>query len=187
MKAINWFKTVLVLFAWVFFHFTTLTSAEELIRVGEALKQIYRDATDFDREAFVLTAGQIKAVEEKSGVTFGRGHSTDIQMYVARKNDQVLGFAFEDIIAGKWGPIHYLAGLDPRGAVLEVVVLDYQEIRGRPIAKKRFLRQYKGKSIGDPVQLRNDIDGITGATISSRSLTDGVRKLLYVFHETQSR
>ena len=183
MKAINWFKTVPVLFAWVFFHFTTLTSAEELIRVGEALKQIYRDATDFDREAFVLTAGQIKAVEEKSGVTFGRGHSTDIQMYVARKNNQVLGFAFEDVIAGKWGPIHYLLAVDPTGKITNVMVLDYQERRGKPVAKRSFLDQFLGKNSHDPLKLRQDINGVTGATISSRAMTDGIRKLLFLFEE----
>lgn len=187
MKKINWFKAVLVLLAWVLFQFTSLSSAEELIRVEEALRQIYREATRFDPQAFTLTADQIRAVEQKADITFGRDHSANIKMYVARGNEQVLGFAFEDVIAGKWGPIHYLAGLDPLGSVLEVVVLDYQEIRGRPIAKKRFLRQYKSKSIRDPVRLRSDIDGITGATISSRSMTDGVRKLLYIFQETQPR
>ena len=185
MNTMNRPEPVLLCSVLVFLLCVSLSCAEELIPVDQALRQIYPKATGFEREAFVLTADQIKAVEEKSGVTFGMDHSANIQMYVARENDRVLGYAFEDIIIGKWGPIHYLAGLGPNGDVLEVVVLDYQEIRGRPIAKKRFLRQYKDKSIRDPVRLRNDIDGITGATISSRSMTDGVRKLLYVFHETQ--
>ncbi|PIW58254.1 MAG: hypothetical protein COW13_05350 [Candidatus Omnitrophica bacterium CG12_big_fil_rev_8_21_14_0_65_50_5] len=71
--------------------------------------------------------------------------------------------------------------LSPEGQVIEVSVLDYQEIRGKPVAKNRFLKQYQNKTIHNPVKLKKDIDGITGATISSRSLTDGVRKILYIF------
>ena len=178
-------ETVLLCLALVFFLCVSLSSAEELILVDKALEQIYPKATDFESQTFALTADQIKAVEEKAGVTFGRDHSANMQMYVAKENGQVLGFAFEDIIIGKWGPIHYLAGLDQNGDVLGVMVLDYQEIRGRPVAKKRFVRQYKSKSIHDPVKLGKDIDGVTGATISSRSMTDGVRKLLHVFHSIE--
>lgn len=187
MAEMNRSATVFQCLALVLFLCVSLSSAEELILVDQALRQIYPNATGFDQESFVLTADQIKAVEEKTGITFGRDHSANIQMYVAKENGQILGFAFEDIIIGKWGPIHYLAGLGQNGDVLEVVVLDYQEIRGRPVAKKRFLRQYKSKSVHDPVKLGRDIDGVTGATISSRSMTDGVRKLLHVFRETQSR
>lgn len=82
---------------------------------------------------------------------------------------------------GKWGPIHYALAVNPDGRIHKAVVLDYEEIRGKNVAKSRFLRQYEGKSTKDPVMLRQDIDGITGATISSRSMTDGVRKLLHIF------
>ena len=76
--------------------------------------------------------------------------------------------------------------MNVQGAIVEVIILDYSEIRGKPIAKRRFLRQYKGKTTKDPVLLRRDIDGISGATISSRSLTDGIRKILYIFTEIKS-
>jgi Na+-translocating ferredoxin:NAD+ oxidoreductase RnfG subunit len=85
------------------------------------------------------------------------------------------------VVVGKWAPIRYLVGLDLNGTVLQVIVLEYKEIRGRPVAKKRFLNQYKGKTIQDELMLRSDIDGVTGATISSRSMTDGVRKILHIF------
>ena len=47
--------------------------------------------------------------------------------------------------------------------------------------KVRSIRQFIGKDSEDPIRLRKDIQGITGATISSRGMTDGVRKLIYVF------
>jgi Na+-translocating ferredoxin:NAD+ oxidoreductase RnfG subunit len=36
--------------------------------------------------------------------------------------------------------------------------------------------QYKGKGPADPLQLNRDVDGISGATLSSRAVTLGVRK-----------
>jgi len=54
-----------------------------------------------------------------------------------------------------------VVGIGPDGVIEEVVIVDYQEIRGKPIAKRRFLRQYDSKSLKHPLQLRQDIQGIT--------------------------
>jgi len=174
---------IIALVVLVFLNGISFSAAEDLISADNALKKIFREATRFDSRNTALSGEQITVIEEKARIKFQGTHSTNIQMYLAKKGEQTLGFAFEDIVIGKWGPIHYLIGLDSQGTILDVIILDYQEIRGRPIAKSRFLRQYKHKTVGDPVILRKDIDGITGATISSRSLTNGIRKLLHVFEE----
>lgn len=162
-----------------------LLNAEELIGVEQALAKVFKKATGIERTDVALTPDQIVLIEKSAEIQFDQTHATHIIYYTARDAHGILGYVFEDTVQGKWGPIHYALAVDPRGTILEVVILDYQEIRGRPIAKKRFLRQYQKKSIGDPLRLRSDIDGITGATISSRSLTDGVRKLLNVFDVLQ--
>ena len=181
MKNYNQIFVFGVLWISIFFNGTFLSYAEDLITTDEALRKIYRQADQFEPQDFDLSQEQVRAVETQAQITFAGSHSTQIRFYTVQKDGRVLGFAFEDTVIGKWGPIHYLTGLNPDGSVAQVIVLDYQEIRGRPVAKKRFLRQYEKKSIHDPVTLRKDIDGVTGATISSRSLTDGIRKLLNVF------
>jgi len=175
--------SLVAVFILLLLNFSNYSLAEELIKVDEALKKIYPKATQFNAKSFVLSEEQISILEEKAKINFGGNHSSQVQMTIVREGDQILGFAFEDTVVGKWGPIHYLVGLDAQGTVLQVIVLDYREIRGKPVAKKRFLRQYKKKSVDDPVKLRRDIDGVTGATISSRSLTNGIRKLLFIFEE----
>ena len=157
--------------------------AEELITADKALHQIFHNAKDFQRREITLTDVQVQHIEQKAQLTFAQAHSRDITYYEVNQDGAVTGYAFEDTVVGKWGPIHYLVGLNKEGKVMETVILDYQEIRGRPIAKRRFLRQYTGKSSKDPLQLRHDIDGISGATISSRSLTEGIRKILFIFEE----
>ena len=159
--------------------------ADALISLDEALKQIYKNAQDFHKKTIVLTSQQIRQIETGAAITFEGSHADTVKVYVAYENGKPAGYAFEDTVIGKWGPIHYLLGLDPQGTVLDTIILDYQEIRGKPIAKKRFLRQYKGKTSRHAVQLQKDIDGVTGATISSRSLTDGIRKILHTYHLIQ--
>ena len=43
-------------------------------------------------------------------------------------------------------------------------------------------QQFIGKSMKDPIQLRVDIENIAGATLSSKHLTDGVKRLM-VMHD----
>lgn len=155
--------------------------AVELIKAEAALKNIFPEATNFEKKDVVLTEEQVRLIQESAGVSFEMTHSAKLIVYRIEASDKIIGYAFEDVVVGKWAPIHYLVGLDLQGTVLQVVVLEYKEIRGRPVAKKRFLNQYKGKTIQDELMLRSDIDGVTGATISSRSMTDGVRKILHIF------
>ncbi len=155
--------------------------AVELFKAEAALKNIFPTATNFEKKNIVLTEEQVRLVQESAGVSFEKTHSSTLVVYQVMAAQKVIGYAFEDVVVGKWAPIRYLVGLDLQGAVLQVVVLEYKEIRGRPVAKKRFLNQYKGKTIQDELMLRVDIDGVTGATISSRSMTDGVRKILHIY------
>ncbi len=185
------------------FIFSCSAFAAELMKVDEALKGIFPEASHFERRVVPLSGEQIRLVEGAARLTFEGKHSNQVIVHIARaallgpprpasmrpsaeaglrrEQNTTVGYAFEDTVIGKWGMIHYLAGLDTNGAVSRIIILDYQEIRGRPIAKPRFLRQYQGKTIKDTLQLRKDIDGITGATISSNSLTEGVRKIIYIY------
>ena len=54
----------------------------------------------------------------------------------------------------------------------------YREHRGDEVKKKRFRKQFWGLGSKDSMQVDIDIDGITGATISSWSIASGVKKAL---------
>ena len=58
--------------------------------------------------------------------------------------------------------------------------MSYKEKRGRPIARKSFLKQFIGKRSGDPVQVRKDIRAISGATISSDATCFAVKKAIAI-------
>jgi Na+-transporting NADH:ubiquinone oxidoreductase subunit NqrC len=62
--------------------------------------------------------------------------------------------------------------------VRDVEILEYRETYGGEVRNAAWRQQFVGKRFGSGVQLGKDIKNISGATLSSRHVTDGVRRLL---------
>ncbi len=91
------------------------------------------------------------------------------------------GFFIADEVIGKHEFIAYAVGLSATGGVKQIEVMDYRESYGFEIRNPNWRRQFVGKTAADPVRLDQDIRNISGATLSCRHLTDGVRRLLAVY------
>lgn len=72
----------------------------------------------------------------------------------------------------------YLIVLDKAFSIEKAKVLIYREQHGRQIGTARWLSQFKGMGIDDRPELGNGVDGISGATISARSMTVAINDLL---------
>lgn len=152
-----------------------LTTAEEALRV------LLPGASEVEEQVQTLTEDMRRDLEERAGLRLDPVGDRVFRFFVAKRGGETLAYAAEDVVPGKWGPIHYMIALDPQGIVQDVIVLEYQEKRGRPVAKRRFLKQFVGKSVKNDIKLMKDIRGVTGATISSRGMADGIRKIVYLF------
>ena len=93
-----------------------------------------------------------------------------------------LGWLLVDQVIGKSELITYSLALDASGAVISVEVLDYRESHGGEIRLAGWRKQFVGKTVADPIELNSDIKNISGATLSSRHVTDGVRRLLKLYN-----
>jgi Na+-translocating ferredoxin:NAD+ oxidoreductase RnfG subunit len=94
------------------------------------------------------------------------------------KGGTLLGFATVRNVKGKDQPITYLVAIDPRDALKDIDVLVYREPYGGEVAYEPWRKQFRGKSLTDPLTVGKDIKNISGATISSHSVTLGVRRTL---------
>tara|TARA_R110000868_G_scaffold329181_1_gene590051 strand:+ start:84 stop:620 length:537 start_codon:yes stop_codon:yes gene_type:complete len=94
------------------------------------------------------------------------------------KNQKHVGFAFVDQAPSKTAKFDYLIVFDINLKVTHSKVLIYREEYGGEIGSKRWLQQFLGKTIGDRVSLDSNIDGIAGATISVRSMTNSIDNIL---------
>ncbi|HBX38765.1 MAG TPA: hypothetical protein DEG76_16415 [Pseudohongiella sp.] len=77
-------------------------------------------------------------------------------------------------------PIDMLAGVNLDNELTGIKILNYVESYvntvGDFVADPVFQAQYQGKHIGDDFQVRRDIDGIAGATVTSFAISRGVRE-----------
>ena len=93
-----------------------------------------------------------------------------------------LGYAVVAEEVGKFYPITFLVGVDTDLRVKGVRVLVYRESHGGGVRRIRYLRQYRGKSLSDPIRRHRDIINISGATLSVDALNRGVKKVLFLLN-----
>lgn len=157
--------------------------AETLMTLDDALKTLLPGAQNIMDETKSLTEEQKKAIHEAANVAFDAEYDKEYRFHFAEGADgKPVAYAVEHTVNGKWGPIEYVMALTPDGKISDVIILALKERRGRPVKERRFLDQFKGKTTGDPILNKRDIKGVAGATISSREMSDGIRKMVYVFN-----
>src|SRR6202007_1683100 len=88
------------------------------------------------------------------------------------------GWFIVDQVVGKHEFIPIAVGLDDTGAVKSIEILEYREAFGDGVRNPQWLAQFYGKRNGATLTLTKDIQNISGATLSSKHVTDGVRRLL---------
>jgi hypothetical protein len=88
------------------------------------------------------------------------------------------GWFIVDEVIGKHEFITYAVGLTNEGAVRGIEIMDYRESYGGQVRDPKWRAQFDGKTKAAPLQLDRDIKNISGATLSSRHITEGVRRVL---------
>jgi Na+-translocating ferredoxin:NAD+ oxidoreductase RnfG subunit len=79
---------------------------------------------------------------------------------------------------GRNYPITFMVVINPDGSVKDVEVMVYREPHGWEVRFESFMSQFFGRDANDPF---GDINNITGATLSVRSMTKGVKKAVAEF------
>ncbi|WP_447599265.1 FMN-binding protein [Nitrospira sp. Nam80] len=146
----------------------------------EAARLMFPKSERIGKEVIQLTPDQKKVIEDRIGWHFPEN---DFNVYLGKTGAQTDGYAIVQNTIGKHKPITYMVGVDPAGEVLNIEVLIYRESRGSEVRTKRFNAQYEGKTVFDPIRMNKDIINISGATMSVRSLSAGVKRTLVMVDE----
>ena len=164
-----------------------------LLNQDQALKQMFPDAAKIVPEVHVFTAAQVDTAKAQLGgkwTLYQSGSKSEeskendsVTFFFGMKDGKKTGVALVEVQPGKWGPVKYMVALDLTGKVANLAVMSYVEQRGRPIATRRFLDQFLGKTAKSPITIGKDIDAVSGATISSRATAFAVKKVV-VLYET---
>jgi hypothetical protein len=135
---------------------TSAAHAVQYLSVPEAQKLAFPSATQF--------------VETQAG-----------RVWRAEAGGKTIGLFVFDRVIGKHLFIDYAVSLDPAGRVHRVDILQYRESYGGEVRQASWLAQFVGKTSASPLQVDNDIRNISGATLSSHHVTEGVKKVLGLY------
>lgn len=143
--------------------------------VESAQAACFPGASEFISADVKLTPEQMKAIEKASGV---RVRLDTQRVWRAMKGGKFLGWFIVDEVLGKHEYITWALALDPDGAVKSIEIMEYRETYGYEIRNADWRAQFLGKRSGAKLKLDDDIKNVSGATLSCRHITDGVKRLL---------
>lgn len=157
-----------LIIALVYFFTAPVAAKNAVMLKEESMKALIKDADEF------------KAVEGKS------------EMYEAIKDNKTIAYVTQSESKGYGGTIEILVGVDTQCRVIGYNILSHNETPGLgdKTTKSPFKDQFKGKDLKHLVVTKDssdkdDIQAITGATISSKAVTKGIEKAVKDVNEYQ--
>jgi Na+-translocating ferredoxin:NAD+ oxidoreductase RnfG subunit len=150
--------------------------AVDYMSAEQASKLMFPDADRFESRDVVLDAAQMQKLAAQ-GV---QARSAKWTVKLAYHGANVLGTVVVDDVVGKFELITYAVGLAADGTVKQVEILSYRESHGQEIRLPAWRRQFVGKTVASPIQVGEDIATISGATLSCKHVTDGIKRIVSV-------
>jgi hypothetical protein len=144
----------------------------------EAPKAVFPEADSFERKV-VRSNEEIKAkIQQRMGKTKTSLWEDSYVTFVAKKGETILGYAAIVEEIGKHRPITFIVGIGTDRKIKDAALMVYREAYGGEVRDRRFLQQYKGKQLKDPLLPYRDIQNISGATMSVEAIGRGSKKAL---------
>jgi len=104
-------------------------------------------------------------------------------------DNNLIGYFYYGVAPSKADVFDYVVIFDKELIIKKIKILAYREDYGGEISSKRWLKQFVELSPEDKVVYNKDIKGISGATISARSMTLTINRLLeslMIIHENNA-
>ena len=171
MKGVQWLPLPVLLTLGV------SASATQYATPEEAALRCFPEATAFNENTLQLSPDELRAVAQAAGLP---ARSAAWRTMTAMKGDAPLGIVVFDAVLGKFELIDYAVGLGIDGKVRNVEIMAYRESHGYEVRLPAWRKQFVGKGVEARLRVSEDIANISGATLSSTSVTDGVRRIVAV-------
>jgi Na+-translocating ferredoxin:NAD+ oxidoreductase RnfG subunit len=157
--------------------------AAKYMSLEQAQALIFAQAQEFVPAPVTLTPEQIGRIEQQSGV---KTRVPEQHVWQARAAGKLVGWFIVDQVIGKHELITYAVGINPDGTVRQFQVIEYREAYGYQVRELKWRDQFVGKTLADPLKVGFDIANISGGTLSSHHVTEGIKRLL-AFHQVVLR
>ena len=104
-------------------------------------------------------------------------------IFEGKRDGKTVGAVIQLASRGYGGPVRIAVAIQD-GKVTGVTIVDHKETPGLGSNVKdnpAFVKQFIGKTTSDPLEVKKDVQAITGATKSSRAVATGVKAALAVY------
>jgi Na+-translocating ferredoxin:NAD+ oxidoreductase RnfG subunit len=157
-----------------------ITAFSEVYMTEQKSVEVLFPAEKFEKIAVELTSEELKKIQAQSKVNV---HSTHLSVYKSSSGDAI----YIDQVLGKHEYITYAVGIKKDGAVKGIEILEYRESYGHQVRTENWRKQFVDKTTESALNLDQDIKNISGATLSSAHVTDGVKRILHTHAIIRSR
>ncbi|RIV43590.1 FMN-binding protein [Flagellimonas pelagia] len=137
-------------------------------KVDNAVQTTF-ELEDFSLEPVVVDA----ALNQKTPSELGGEN-----LFRIKTGESAVGYVYLGEAPSLKNVFDYVVLFTPELAVKKSKILIYREDHGRQVGSQRWLKQFIGKKSGETLVYGEDIDGISGATISAKSMTLAVSNIL---------
>jgi len=147
------------------------------LTVEEALHLAFPDC-EIERRTIYLSEEQKQEAKELARLEL---ESSIVRPYVATKKGKRIGTAYFDTHEVRTKRETVMIAVDPGGKILRLELLAFAEPEDY-IPRGKWYGQFKGKRLDAGLNLKRDIKGVTGATLTARATTSAARRSL-ALHE----
>jgi hypothetical protein len=152
---------------------TGQSGARVYLTVQQALDSAFPKPATVERKTLYLDEGQARRAAEASG---GPVEARVVPYYVGESAGRVVGYAYFDTHLVRTLPETVLVLVAPGGTLQRIEILSFDEPEDY-LPSTRWLQQFPGRSVQD-LGARRGIRTLTGATLSSRAVTQAARRVL---------
>jgi Na+-translocating ferredoxin:NAD+ oxidoreductase RnfG subunit len=151
--------------------------AAKYMTVEQAQRLIFAQAEEYIEKPVTLTPEQVQTIDTLSGI-----HSRGPKQHIwhAMAQGKLLGWFIVDQVIGKHELITYAVGINADGSVRQLQIIEYVEAYGYQVREVKWRDQFVGKTVESTLKVGADIGNISGATLSTNHITDGIRRLLFL-------
>ena len=103
-----------------------------------------------------------------------------VTYYVGKSTRGIHGYAFFETHIVRTMPETFMAVVNPDGNLKFVEILAFYEPEDY-LPPRRWLDLFRGRKLGDDLWVKRGIRNITGATLTTQAITDGIRRILATF------
>lgn len=151
-------------------------AARALLTQKQALAIAFPNGETVERRTAYLSAEQQKTAQENGHVKIDSKVWT---YYVGRSSSGVVGYAYFESHVVRTMPETFMVVINGDDTIRFVELLAFLEPDDY-LPNQRWLAQFKRKALKDDLMVHRGVRNISGASLTSQALSDGVRRVLAV-------